>query len=158
MIFLQIMEFKKEILNKSFRSKRLFNSRDILGRVKIWLGMSLLLSAGCASTMESRKVAQAQSSSQISWVEIGPSGQLSVRTLTSAEFRCPDLSVSQKMMAMSPRAPISADFPALVCETKVPNDAINLKIKDQILPALKKIAVQNCPDGRYGLPGGRKKR
>ncbi len=132
MIFLQLTEFKKEFLNK------IFNPLDMLGRAKIGIGISLLLSAGCATPGESRKVAQAQSLGPTSWVELGPSSQLSVRTLAFADSGCPDLSVGQKTTAMSPRAPKSADFPVLVCEAKVPSDSMSFKIKDQILPVLKK--------------------
>ncbi len=103
-----------------------------------WLIGATLFFVGCATSANKREVAKVHASDSSAWVQLGPDGLMSVRTLVPGQGPCPVLNSAKKSFTMSPRAPLSADFPTLICEANLAQGADPLRLQGQGLPSFKK--------------------
>lgn len=69
----------------------------------------------------------------ISWVEMGPSGLVTVRAVTT-QPDCPSVTLDGQSKLMQVRALPQPDFPIRICETTIPSRIKDAKVEGQPLP------------------------
>ena len=69
----------------------------------------------------------------ISWVEMGPSGLVTVRVATT-QPDCPSVTLDRQSKPMQVRALPQPDFPIRICETTIPAGTTDAKVEGRPLP------------------------
>jgi hypothetical protein len=78
--------------------------------------------------------AHSRTAPEAAWVELGPSGAVLARAITTADA-CPDLTVDGATARMDERAaPGPPDYPVRSCQTALPEDAKQVALGDRRLP------------------------
>ncbi|MGH2347860.1 MAG: metallophosphoesterase family protein, partial [bacterium] len=78
--------------------------------------------------------AQTVAGSPIVWVELGPSGAVIARVITT-DMTCPHMTLGSTTESMQVRAqPSPPDYPVLVCEATIPSGVASASVGGQALP------------------------